>query len=45
VAYFFKARTSEPEKQPLLGNAHTQKEGVCEETRYDTYSRCYGTVK
>jgi hypothetical protein len=24
VAYLLKARTVEPEKQPLLGNAHTQ---------------------
>jgi hypothetical protein len=31
VAYLLKARTVEPEKQPLLGNAHTQQRNCHEE--------------
>jgi hypothetical protein len=43
VAYLLEARTAEPDKQPLLGNAHTQKYRNCHDTRCDAYSRYYGT--
>jgi hypothetical protein len=43
--YLLKARNVEPEKQSLLGNARTQQQRNCHETRCDAYSRCYVTVE
>jgi hypothetical protein len=44
VAYLVKARTVEPEKQPLLGNGRTQQYGNCHDKRCHAYSRRYGAV-
>jgi hypothetical protein len=38
MAYLLKARTVEPEKQPLLGNARTQQQRNCHDTRCDAYT-------
>jgi hypothetical protein len=39
VAYLLQARTVEPEKQSLLGNARKQQYMNCHNTRCDAYSR------
>jgi hypothetical protein len=44
VAYLLKAKTVEPEKQPLLGNAPTQQQRNYKDTRCKAYSRCYGAI-
>jgi hypothetical protein len=45
VAYLLKARTVELEKRPLLGNALTQQQRNCHDTKRDAYSRCYETIE
>jgi hypothetical protein len=43
VAHLLKARTAEPEKQPLLSYACMQQRN-CHSTRCNMYSCCYGTT-
>jgi hypothetical protein len=46
VTHLLKARTVEPEKQPLLGNVHNTHAKIDElsETGCNVYNRCYGTI-
>jgi hypothetical protein len=44
VTHLLRARTVEPEKQPLLGNARTQQKRNCHDTTCDVYIPCYGAT-